>query len=97
MKRKIVLAFFLLLVNLVFSQSGKLIVKGKVIDETKMGIPFAAVSIAHKSIGIATTEDGDFRLLLTNENLEDTLVISTIGYKTFKILVRDYILQKEKI
>ena len=75
----------------VSAQSNSFIIKGSVVDEYQVGIPYVAVAIPSKYVGTATTEDGDFQLALTKEHLTDSLEISSIGYKSFKIKVKDYV------
>lgn len=89
--------FTLSIVDTITSQNKTIEIKGKVIDEYNMGIPYVAVGIPSKYLGTATTEEGDFILSLSKEHLSDSLSISSIGYKSFKILVKDYIKLKEKV
>ena len=71
-------------------------VKGLVVDGFDTPIPFAAVTILNKNIGISTTEDGEFSLLVTSNELQDTLSISSLGFKTFNIKISDYLAQKQQ-
>lgn len=95
----LLIAFFISItfINSVVSQNKAIEIQGKVIDEYNMGIPYVAVGIPSKYLGTATTEEGDFILSLSKEHLSDSLSISSIGYKSFKILVKDYIKLKEKV
>ena len=79
------------------SQKKLIEINGKLVDDTEMGIPYVAISIPSKSIGTSTNEDGDFLLALSEEYLSDTLEISSIGFKTFKIKIQDYIDSKDKV
>ncbi|WP_418263630.1 carboxypeptidase-like regulatory domain-containing protein [Flavobacterium faecale] len=100
-KNKIV---FLLILGLMFicnsstyaQQKKEIQLKGVVFDETKMTIPYASVGIPKKNIGTASNDDGGFFIGLDKSNLVDTLEISSIGFKTFKIKVEDYLNRKEK-
>tara|TARA_R110002126_G_scaffold291782_1_gene458015 strand:- start:31134 stop:32291 length:1158 start_codon:yes stop_codon:yes gene_type:complete len=74
----------------------KIVVKGIVLDEFNNSIPFAAISILKKNKGTSSTEDGEFSLFVTKENLQDTLSISSLGFVTSKIVIRDYLAQKEE-
>ena len=80
---------FLLFAYSLFSQQ-KLIISGKVSDGKNFEIPYAAVGIMGKYIGTSTTEDGSFSFIITNKELSDTLKISSLGYETFKINIKDY-------
>ena len=81
---------FLLFAYSLFSQQ-KLIISGKVSDGKNFEIPYAAVGITGKYIGTSTTEDGSFSFIITNNELSDTLKISSLGYETFKINIKDYL------
>jgi hypothetical protein len=72
-------------------------INGVIIDSGKNTVPYAAIGIISKSIGTSSNDDGEFSLKLSRENLSDTLTVSSIGYKTFKIKVQDYLNQKEKV
>ena len=66
-------------------------------DDNDYEIPFAAVGIIKKNIGTTSTMEGTFSFIVSSNELEDSLEISSIGYKTFKIKVKDYINKKVKI
>ncbi|TXG36885.1 carboxypeptidase-like regulatory domain-containing protein [Seonamhaeicola maritimus] len=93
---KITLFFLVGFQALIFSQE-KIELEGLVKDEHGYEVPYAAVGIPSKYVGTATTEDGNFYLLLSNSNLEDVLEVSSIGYLTFKIKVQDLLNLKEKV
>ncbi|WAC03326.1 carboxypeptidase-like regulatory domain-containing protein [Lacinutrix neustonica] len=50
----------------------------------------ASVYIQSTAIGTVTNTDGNFSLRVPQENLRDTLVVSSIGYATFKIAIPEY-------
>lgn len=55
---------------------------GKIIDKKKEDpIPYASVSIFNKPIGTITNTDGEFLLKLHPDYIQDTLVVSSMGYK----------------
>ncbi|MEP5340059.1 MAG: carboxypeptidase-like regulatory domain-containing protein [Algibacter sp.] len=92
--------FFTILFLLSFSvksQEKTLKTEGLILDETKLSIPYAAVGIPSKYIGTSSNEDGVFYLELSKSNLLDTLEVSSIGYITAKILVKDFFALSEKI
>jgi hypothetical protein len=78
------------------SQGKKLKIEGIVLDETKLSIPYSAVGIPSKYVGTSSNEDGNFYLELSQRNLLDTLEVSSIGFKTFKIQVKEFLALKEK-
>ncbi|GAB1308913.1 hypothetical protein KH5_15960 [Urechidicola sp. KH5] len=66
-------------------------IQGKVIDGTEMGLPYVAISIPSLSKGTSTNEDGKFLLSITEDQLNETLEISSIGFKTYTITIQDYL------
>ena len=95
-KKSSVIYLFLFL-SLIFNAQETIKVEGLIVDKNKHSIPYAAVSILSKSIGTASNDDGGFVLKLTQENLNDTITVSTLGFATFKIKVQDFIKLEEKI
>jgi len=76
------------------AQQNKIEIEGVLQDANEMTIPYAAVSIPTKNIGTTSTEDGQFYLSLKQSNLQDSLVISSMGFKSYKIKIEDYLKQK---
>ncbi|MDG1822638.1 MAG: carboxypeptidase-like regulatory domain-containing protein [Flavobacteriaceae bacterium] len=72
-------------------------VSGHVFDESGFEIPFAAVGIIKKNIGTSTTEDGEFYFVISEKELSDTLQISSLGFETYRVNLRDYLNKKTKI
>ena len=66
------------------------------LDKNNEPIPYAAVGIPSKSLGVATTEEGTFNLLISKSNLLDFIQVSSIGFDTYKIRIQDFINQKDK-
>jgi hypothetical protein len=65
--------------------------KNKILDfSTLMPIESASIYIKNTTIGTVSNEDGKFVLQVANELQSDTLVISSIGYKSFKIPVNEF-------
>ena len=94
--KKIILLFFLCFSFYLYSQS-RIVVEGSVIDEYELEIPFAAVGIIKKNIGVTSTEDGTFSFIVSNNELDDLLEISSIGFETYKIKIKDFIYGNKKI
>src|SRR5690554_492367 len=66
-------------------------IKGKVTDfMTYEAIESVSVYIENTSIGTITNADGKFSLRVPEANLADTLVISSIGFKSFKTAIADF-------
>lgn len=85
----------LLFCNFIYAQSN-IQLKGTVIDEFGNPVPFVAVSIIEKSIGTATTEDGEFSFYVSKNELKSTLSISSLGFESQKIKVEDFLKLKSK-
>ncbi|WCO00803.1 carboxypeptidase-like regulatory domain-containing protein [Psychroserpens ponticola] len=65
--------------------------KNKIVDfTTLMPIESASIYIKNTTIGTVSNQDGKFVLQVSNELLSDTLIISSIGYKSFKIPVNEF-------
>jgi hypothetical protein len=65
--------------------------KNKIIDHgTLMPLENASIYIENTTIGTISNSDGKFLLVVPNEYAKDTLVISSIGYKSFKTPVDEF-------
>ncbi|RLD65247.1 MAG: TonB-dependent receptor [Bacteroidetes bacterium] len=81
--RNTILAFFILLSSSIFSQK---LLKGVVRDVENEAVFAANVYLKNnQEIGRTTNFNGKFELRLTKENINDTLVISFIGYNIKEI------------
>ncbi|MGB3344614.1 MAG: carboxypeptidase-like regulatory domain-containing protein [Aequorivita sp.] len=91
--KSIILRFFLtLLISFIglntFAQTE---IKGKVADfMTYEPIESASVYINKTTIGTITNVDGKFALRVPAVNIKDTLVISSIGFKSYKTSIEDF-------
>jgi hypothetical protein len=81
-----------LLVSLFFINTyGQIEIKSKIADFlTFEPIESASVYVQNSTIGTVSNIDGKFVLLVPQEHKNDTLVISSIGYKSFKTLVSEF-------
>jgi len=62
---------------------------GKIIDaETSEPLPYATIGISHRGKGTVTNFNGDFVLRISEENLDDTLSVSYVGYVNRLLPVR---------
>lgn len=60
-------------------------IRGKVLDRMSMeALPYANISITNSSLGTISNEAGEFEFFVPIDLIHDTLLISYIGYKTFK-------------
>ncbi len=65
--------------------------KGKVADFlTFQPIESASVYIENTTIGSITNADGNFVLKVPQQHLQDTLVISSIGYKSYRVVISEF-------
>ncbi|RMA56706.1 carboxypeptidase-like regulatory domain-containing protein [Ulvibacter antarcticus] len=65
--------------------------KGKVVDFiTYEPIESASIYIENSTIGTVSNTDGNFVLRVPQARVNDTLVISSIGFKSFRTAVKDY-------
>ena len=87
--------FFLVLSYFIYSQN-KTVVEGVIVDEYNYGVPYAAIGILSKNLGTSSNDEGAFYFLVTDKELNDVLEISSIGFKTFKISIKDFISQADK-
>ncbi len=66
------------------------IISGKIIDkETLESLEFANIMILNKEKGTSSDKNGIFQMKIIEEQLEDTLIISFIGYESLKICIKD--------
>lgn len=65
--------------------------KNKIVDfATQIPIESASIYVKNTTIGTVSNSDGKFVLLVAKEFENDTLIISSIGYKSFKTAVKDF-------
>lgn len=65
--------------------------KSKIVDfATYAPIENASIYIENTTLGTVSNSDGKFVLVVPEKHVEDTLVISSIGYKSFRSAVRDF-------
>ncbi|MBW2938884.1 carboxypeptidase-like regulatory domain-containing protein [Aureisphaera sp. CAU 1614] len=84
--------FLTLLISLFFINTyGQIEIKSKISDFlTFEPIESASVYVQNSTIGTVSNIDGKFVLLVPQEHKNDTLVISSIGFKSFKTLVSEF-------
>jgi hypothetical protein len=78
------------------SQVKTIEMNGIITDGTNFPLPYVAVGIVDKNLGTSSTEDGEFYFKVSNNNLQDSLFVSYLGFHTYKIKVADYLALKEK-
>ncbi|NOT77352.1 MAG: hypothetical protein HOP08_20725 [Cyclobacteriaceae bacterium] len=71
-------------------------ISSRVIDKkTRSPLAFANIGIKGESIGTVSNEIGEFDFFLSSQFLNDSLVISFLGYKTFKEKISNLKASKE--
>lgn len=51
-------------------------------SKTKLGVPYASIAIEGTTLGVVSNEQGMFKLIVPQENIESRIFVSCIGYKT---------------
>ncbi len=75
-----------------------LLLSGKVIDlDNNSPIPYASVSIWNRPVGTISNSDGEFDLKILDEQKDDTLIFSCVGYQKYFLPVRDFEFEKNSI
>ncbi|WP_158612035.1 carboxypeptidase-like regulatory domain-containing protein [Paenimyroides tangerinum] len=85
MKKSILLIFFFFSLN-IFSQK---IIQGFVLDSINNPIVFANVGMLNSSVGTISDDNGSFVLNLDKVDFNDTLRISSLGFKSRDIRVSE--------
>lgn len=86
--KKSLILFSILVFASAFSQTE---IKNLVLDaESFLPLESASVYIQNTTIGTITNADGKFALVIPNKHLKDTLVISSIGFKSYKTPVDEF-------
>lgn len=81
-----------------FSSFGQNIqLSGNITDSINNPIEYANVGILNKPIGTVSNLDGTFLLNLSKENENDTLRVSSLGFKSQDILIADLIDKKSSL
>lgn len=79
------ICLFFVFPTLAFSQAT---IKGLIVNKrTGDKIPYATVGLAIENIGTNALEDGSFELILSTPKPNDTLLFSSAGFETFKLLI----------
>lgn len=64
--------------------------KGKVIDrEEKDVLPYASISVDKSTIGTISNADGEFELKIPEAMVQDTIIVSCLGYRQYRQPISD--------
>lgn len=83
--KSVIILIFSILSQIIYSQTIE--IKGKIIDVSNNAVPYVNIGVLNKPIGTVSDDDGNFRLSLQKEHLNDTLKISSLGYKSRIFLI----------
>ncbi|MEO9802023.1 MAG: carboxypeptidase-like regulatory domain-containing protein [Reichenbachiella sp.] len=89
MKSRLHLSIYCFLISCFSIQAQDFInIKGQVVDqETKEPLAFATINLAGRSRGAVSNFLGEFNFNISNSSENDTLTISMLGYKTYKLAI----------
>jgi len=86
---------WLLLLNI--KTSAQVIVTGTVIDQdSKTTLPFVNIGIRHKNLGTISSKNGYFFITIPNDNKDDSLTFSMVGYATRTLAIKEILDFPEK-
>lgn len=81
----------LILICFTFSAYAQIELKSKIVDFAQLlPIENASIYVQNTTIGTVSNTDGRFVLLVPTEFKKDTLIISSIGFKSFKVPVNEF-------
>jgi hypothetical protein len=80
-----------------FSQNGNTLLKGLIMEEgSNIPLMYVNIGILNKPIGTVSDTLGNYNLTINQENLTDTLQISSVGFATKKIAVNTLVQASNK-
>jgi CarboxypepD_reg-like domain len=80
-----------------FGQNGNTLLKGIIMEEgSKTPLIYVNIGILNKPIGTVSDTLGNYSLTINQENITDTLQVSSVGYVTKKIAVNTLIQASDK-
>ncbi len=88
MRQLLLFLFLQFVVIMTYAQSN---IKGKVLQNSQEIISYVNIGIKGKNIGTVSNEKGDFSLSIKNENRQDTLVLSCIGFEELSLPIQKII------
>lgn len=69
---------------------GILTFRGKVMDrDEKDALPYSSISVQKLNLGTISNIDGDFELSIPHSMINDTMVVSCLGYRQFYLPIRE--------
>lgn len=89
MKYIITLFFYFALCS--FGSSQEIVITGNITDSLNVPIEYANIGVLNKPIGTVSNLEGKFDIFLENTNIDDTLRVSCLGYKSEDFHLKDLI------
>lgn len=81
----------ILLLFIGFTGYSQIEIKSKIVDfATFTPIESASIYVQNSTVGVISNKDGRFELSVPQKLLNDTLIISSIGYKSYKSIVKEF-------
>lgn len=59
-------------------------------------LPFASISLMNSSFSNVANSEGEFSLKIPQENMDDSLLVSCLGYRNLKVAVADFMGKKNR-
>lgn len=85
------LLIFLFICSFNFIYSQNITIIGKITDSLKTPLQYANVGVLNKYVGTVTNDKGIFKFNINNSMINDTLRISSLGYESEDILIKNII------
>ena len=86
MKRIIAIVIF---IAPLYGLAQPIVLSGKITDEqTKLPLSFATILVQGRADGTVSNGDGEFDLIVPQDSGNDTLLISMMGYDTYRSIIR---------
>lgn len=79
--------YIILLSQTTFAQTN--VISGKIVDENNKPIPYVHVRVENTDMGTISNENGLFKLLLSKDIDNKATIISTLGYQTKKVFLKE--------
>ena len=83
--KKTILMLFLVFSSIIYGQTEKIKISGKLVDENNQPLPGATILVKGTNNGTVTDFDGSYSILVGNEN--SMLIFTFIGYDQKEIAV----------
>lgn len=82
---------FIISITTFFSFAQQKELSGLILDRVNKPISYANIGIVNKPLGTVSSLEGKFKLTISNDQKNDTIRISCLGYKSRDFIVKDLI------